>query len=164
MSTSADALLIYGYIWPDEYNLFGDDVHNDAWETRLAVATGSVDPWATRLKEIDQLPCGQRHTQGMAWHSEHRAELDAWYEAKVAAVVSYGISVDYHGSNAWRCPVVKITDGSKTAACGCPEQVIAADLTIGADWNIKLDRFITDLGIDVSKAAGPGWFLASYLG
>lgn len=165
MGTSTDALLIYGYVWDDEHDLFGDDGdEEEEWETRVAVAAGLVDPWAAFPKEIDQLPYDQRRAQGDAWRNEHRAELDAWHKAKKAVIASYGVEVDRHGSSEWSCPIVQITDAGQRARRGSPKPVTATELTVGTDWDTKLARFVADLGIDVSEAAGPGWFLASWWG
>jgi hypothetical protein len=167
MSTSTDALLIYGYIWDDEYDLFDDgdtdEIRGD-WEDRIAAAAGLVNPWDRFPEEIDRLPRDQRTAQANAWKAEHRAELDAWYEAQRRAVSSYGVTVDHHGSDEWSCPIVKITDAGKTASRGYPLLVTGEDLQVGGNWNDKLTRFVTDLGIDVSEAKGPGWFIVSYWG
>jgi hypothetical protein len=162
MGTSTNAMLVYGYIWDEEVDLFEDDEAD--WEEQLAVAAGAVNPWAQFPKEIDSLPYDQRKAQGDAWREAHRAELDAWYEAKRAAADSYGVTIDHHGSSEWSVPIVSIDKAGLTAFRGSPLPVTADNLTIGADWDDKLARFVADLGIDVSEAQGPGWFLASWWG
>jgi hypothetical protein len=162
MGTSTDALLVYGYVWDDEHDLF--DGEETDWEDRIAVASGLVNPWDTFPREIDRLPRDQRAAQGDAWRAEHRGELDAWHEAKRRAVSSYGVTIDHHGSDQWSCPIVKIEGAGHTVSRGYPTPVAAVDLTVGADWDAKLARFVADLNIDVSGAAGPGWFLASWWG
>lgn len=161
MSTSTDALLIYGYIFDDEQDLFGGE---DDWEDVVAAAAGAVNPWAAFPKEIDQLPYDQRRREGDAWTKAHRAELDAWYEVKKAAVAAYGVEIDRHGSDEWSVPIIKISGAGMTVARGYPKPVAASDLAVGDDWDERLARFVADLGIDVSEAAGPGWFLASWWG
>jgi hypothetical protein len=162
MGTSTDALLVYGYVWDDEHDLF--DGEETDWEDRIAVASGLVNPWDTFPREIDRLPRDQRAAQGDAWRAEHRGELDAWHEAKRRAVSSYGVTIDHHGSDQWSCPIVKIEGAGHTVSRGYLTPVAAVDLTVGADWDAKLARFVADLNIDVSGAAGPGWFLASWWG
>lgn len=69
-----------------------------------------------------------------------------------------------HGSDEWSVPLVKITGAGHRAARGHPHQLTAGDLTVDPEWAGKLQRFVTDLGVDTSEAKGPGWFLVSWWG
>lgn len=163
MGVSTDALLVYGYIWDDEHDLF-DDSESDEWEEIVAKLRGIPDPWDAYPAEIERLPYEQKRAAGEKWRTEHRAELDAWREARKAIAAEYGITIDRHGSDEWSVPIVKIADAGLTVARGYPKPLTAEALAVGPDWDEKLARFIADLGIDISEAKGPGWFLASWWG
>lgn len=152
MGVSTDALLVYGYVWDDETDLLGSEDDGDhAWEEIIAKRRGLTDPWASH-------PGGHRPD----WVEAHRAEIDAWNEAKKAIEIEYGVEIDQHGSDQWSVPIIKITGAGYRARRGYPQKLVTRDLIADPDWDAKLQRFITDLNIDTSEAKGPGWFL--YLG
>lgn len=170
MGTSTDAMLFYGYIWEDEFELFpADDPEgegdNDAeWEEIIAARRGILNPWCDFPSEIGRLPYPEQERAGKRWTDGHRAELDAWHEAKKGISLEYGVEIDHHGSDSWSVPIVKIAGAGYTAARGYPHKVAVADLAVGPEWDGKLRRFTGDLGIDTSEAQGPGWFIASRWG
>lgn len=164
MGISTDALLVYGYIWDDEHDLFGEDSAGE-WEDRIARQRGISNPWDTYPEqEFSQLPYDQKRAAGERWRNDNRDALDAWYAAKKAISEEYGVRVGRHDSDEWSVPILKIEGAGLTVARGYPKPVTAEALAVGADWDDKLRRFITDLDIDVSEAKGPGWFLASWWG
>jgi hypothetical protein len=161
MSVSTDALLVYGYIWDDEHDLFDGD---DEWDKRIAKQRGVVNPWDAYPAEFEKLPYAERKAKGEEWRAANRGALDAWYAARKAISEEYGVEIDRHGSNQWSVPILKIAGAGFTAARGYPKSVTADNLTVDPTWDDKLRRFATDLGIDTSEAEGPGWFLASWWG
>lgn len=163
MTVSTDAMLVYGYIWDDEHDLF-DDESDDKWEVRVAKQRGITNPWDAYPPEIERLPYDQKRAAGQQWRDANKAALDAWYAARKAISEEYGVRVAHHGSDEWSVPILKIEGAGMTAARGYPKPVASSDLTVDPGWDDKLRRFVTDLGIDVSEAKGPGWFLASWWG
>lgn len=163
MGVSTDAMLFYGYVWEDEAELFDGDDETE-WEEIIAVRRGTANPWDAYPQEIERLPYDEKRREGDRWTTEHRAELDAWYAARKAISAEYGVEIDRHGSGEWSVPVVKIAGAGHTASRGSPHQLTTADLAVDPEWDGKLHRFITDLGIDTSEAKGPGWFIASWWG
>ena len=172
MGVSTDAMLFYGYVWEDEAELIGsvseddDEAEDDEaeWAEIIAARRGILNPWCDFPQDIERLPYDQQRAAGERWTDEHRAELDAWSAATKAISEEYGVEIDHHGSGEWRVPVVKIAGVGHTASRGYPHQLTAADLAVDPEWDGKLRRFITDLGIDASEARGPGWFVASWWG
>lgn len=181
MGVSTDAKLVYGYVWDDEHDLFRSGADDDEdydededededggeeWEEIIAARRGILNPWAEHAEElaaIEQIrPYTESRRLGDEWTTAHRAELDAWSAAKKAIAEEYGVEIDHHGSGEWECPVVKISGAGHTAARGYPHQLTAADLAADPSWDAKLQRFVTDLGIDTSEAKGPGWFIMSW--
>lgn len=171
MGVSTDALLVYGYVWEDEADLLGseeDDSDEEAespeWPEIIARRRGIQSPWDAYPQEIERLPYEERRRKGDEWITAHRAELDAWHEARKAIETEYGVEIDQHGSQEWSVPIVKIAGAGHRAARGYPHRLTAEDLAVGPEWDGKLQRFITDLNIDTSEAQGPGWFLVSWWG
>lgn len=162
MGVSTDALLVYGYVWDDETDLFDDD--EAEWEEIAATRRGIANPWDAYPQEYEQLPYAEKRQKGDEWTAAHRAELDAWYDAKKAIAAEYGVEIDQHGSDQWSVPIVKIADAGCRAPRGYPHKLATRDLVVDPDWDAKLQRFITDLNIDTSEAQGPGWFLVSWWG
>lgn len=173
MGVSTDALLVYGYVWEDEHDLFASPVDEDddsdeeaespEWPEIIAKRRGIPDPWAG-YPDLEHLAYEEQRRQGSAWTAAHRAELDAWSAAKTAIEAEYGVEIDQHGSDEWSVPIVKIADAGHTAARGHPYQMTADDLAVDPEWDGKLQRFIGELSIDTSEAKGPGWFLVSWWG
>ena len=161
MGVSTDAMLAYGYVWEDEFDLLGGG--GEDWQEVIAARRGISDPWAAR-PDFSHLPYEEQKRQGSEWTEAHRAELDAWYAARKAIAGEYGVEVDQHGSDGWSVPVVKITGAGHTAARGYPRKLTADDLAVDPAWDARLQRFVADLGIDTSEAKGPGWFLMSWWG
>jgi hypothetical protein len=152
MGVSTDALLVYGYVWNDEAELpEGSD--DDEWEEVVARQRGVPNPWD-----------GHPGDHAPQWVEQHRGELDAWCAAKKAIGEEYGVEISQHGSDSWSCPVVKIAKAGHRAYRGDVHPVAAEDLAVDPAWDGMLERFVTDLGIDASEAAGPGWFLLSWRG
>ncbi len=172
MGVSTDALLVYGYVWEDEHDLFGDpdeesgeDSEIDGeWEEIVARRRGIPDPWDQYPAEIERLPYDEKRHKGDEWIAAHRAELDAWSDAKTAITSEYGAEIDSHGSGEWSCPIVKIKGAGHRAGRGDAHAIDPVTLAIDPSWDGKLQRFIADIGIDISEAAGPGWFLVSWWG
>lgn len=170
MGVSTDALLVYGYVWEDEADILGtEDEEGPAgdeleWSEILAGQRGIRNPWADYPAEIDALPYEEQRRQGDAWTTAHRTELDAWRDATKAIEAEYGIVIDRHGSDEWSVPVVRIADAGHRAYRGDVHAVGQDALTVDPEWDGRLQRFVTDLSIDVSEAQGPGWFLLSWWG
>jgi hypothetical protein len=168
MGVSTDAMLAYGYVWEDEFDLLGNDGDSgedeENWVEIIAARRGISDPWAAYPQEIERLPYDESRRKGREWTEAHQAELDAWDAAKKAITGEYGVEIDEHGSGEWSVPVVKITGAGHTAARGHPHKLTADDLAVDPAWDARLQRFVTDLGIDTSEAKGPGWFLMSWWG
>lgn len=154
MGVSTDAILFYGYVWEDEYELFDDPDGESDWAAIIAKKRGHKDPW------VDH-PGGR--AQG--WVDAHRAELDAWSAARKAIEEEYGVEISRHGSDQWAVPIIQIADVGFRAGRGYPKGITAGDLRTDPGWDAKLSKFINDLGIDIAEARpGPGWFIASWWG
>ena len=150
MGVSTDAMLVYGYVWDDECELYpGAD--EDEWEEVVLRKRGVPNPWDS-------------HESTPGWVQDHRAELDAWSAAKKFVAAEFGVDIDQHGSDQWAVPIVKISGAGRRAARGYPEEMTSGDLAVGEDWDEKLTAFCDEVGIDVSEAKGPGWFLLSWWG
>ena len=163
MGVSTDAMLVYGYVWEDEFDLLGEDAGDKEWTEIIAAQRGITSPWES-YPDLNSLAYEERARRGEEWREAHRAELDAWYAAKKAIAAEYGVEIDHHGSDQWSVPVVKIAGAGHIARRGYPHQLVPEDLAIGPEWDEKLHRFIADLGIDTSEARGPGWFHMSWWG
>ena len=165
MGVSTDALLVYGYVWEEEADLFDDESGEREWTEIVARLRGIPNPWDQYPEaELAALPYAEQRARGNEWTAAHRAELDAWRDAKKAIEAEYGIDVDYHGSDEWSVPIVKIAGAGKRAARGYPQELAGTDLAVDPEWDGRLRRFVTDLAIDTSEAKGPGWFLVSWWG
>ena len=154
MGASTDAILFYGYVWDDEGDLFPGE-----WEEIVALKRGHKNPW-------DDYPSGESHEMQEKWVRDHSADLDAWRAIEKAIGEELGVGVDDHGADAWRCPYLFISDSRIEAYRGSPKEIPMA--TLGGrgthTWDDKLQRFIDELDIDISKAKGPRWWLVSWWG
>lgn len=157
MSTSTDALLVYGYIWDDEIDLIDP---GKKWTDILLAKRGVVDPY-----ESYPGPNAPSHdTPERArtkWLAQNRAAIDAWLKSKSDLELEYGVAIAHHGSGEWRVPIVCITDWF-CANRGYPIKLTSESLTVQTGWNAQLQRFLTDLEIDTSAAQGPAWWLCSW--
>lgn len=166
MSTSTDALLVYGYVWGDECNILNPDGEEDdrEWVDIIAERRGVIDPWGTFPPEINDMPYAKQREAAKVWSDANRAEIGAYLETKKAIEVEYGVEIGHHGSDSWRVPIVKIANVGHRAYRGDVISIDPTALAVDPAWNEKLSRFIADLGIDTSEAQGPGWFLVSWWG
>lgn len=160
MGNDADAILFYGYAWDDERRLVG---HETEWQEVIAKSRGLQDPWASYPK-TDHLPYQQREEAGSRWRAEHRAELDAWRQAKRDIAEEYGCEIGRSGSSEFSVPHICIRASEVRGSWDGPTPVHPDTMVVGSDWNAKLERFAADLSIDLLEAQGPGWFLVAYYG
>jgi len=172
MGVSTDALLVYGYVWEDEHDLFGepddDDDENEErpeWDEVIARQRGIPNPWdAYPHEELGRLPYAEHRRRSDEWVAGHDVELEVWHAAKKAIEDEYDVEIARHGSDQWTVPIVKIASAGHRAHRGDAHMVDPTSLTVDPAWDGKLQQFITDLGIDTSEAKGPGWFLVSWWG
>lgn len=162
MGVSTDALLFYGYVWDDEHDLLGDlDGPRDSdWAEHMLIKRGQLSPWREGYYPHSEQ---DDHKRAM-WRAQHRAEFEAWAEAKKAVQAEFGVEVDHHGSDEWKCPLVAIAGTMTRVGRGYPDQILPEQLAVDPAWNDRLQRWVTELGIDLSEAQGPGWFMASWWG
>src|SRR6202453_1202093 len=168
MGVNTDAMLVYGYVWEDEHDLFSsaddddedwdeedEEDASDEWEEIIAAHRGILDRWAEHADELAEIEKVQPYTEGRRlsdrWRQDHRAELDAWSAAKKAIAHEYGVVSGRHGAGEWKGPVDNIADAGHIARRGYPHQLTAADLAVDPEWDAKLQRFVTDLSIDTSE-------------
>lgn len=170
MGVSTDGMLVYGYIWTDEYDLF-DGEDSAVWIERIAVERGATNPWKDDEIEAIEQEYNIRHlsyheykSQSDTWVANNRARIDAWYEARRVVEAEFPVTIDHHGSDEWRVPIVTIKAARKRAARGFPVALSTNDLAIGEEWDVELARFVEVTSIDTSEAEGPGWFLCSWWG
>lgn len=176
MGQSTDAILFYGYTWPDEHGPLFDDEGERDWEEVLAVRRGISNPWAfykdsgTEAAHNDLPYKDQRHAYE-AWKAEvgFDALLAEWDAAKEAVKSEFNVRVSSHCSCDFPIPYIYIKGTEIRASRGFAEEVDVIRLTEAPfdEWNDELDRFIAELDIDMSTPeygdppVGPGWFLVS---
>lgn len=165
MGQSTDAILFYGYCWDDEIELFpGDDEDDDPdeWQKIVLRKRGVANPWDAYPENMINAIADYhaRRKAGEEWVAENRAAIDAWYASQKAVESEYGIEVNTHCSGECSMPYVAITGSILTANRGYPKEVDPERLAAGADWDAKLDRFVSDLGIDKPHDK-PRWWLVS---
>src|SRR6266567_7988042 len=144
MGVSTATLLVYGYVWEDEADLFGEDPAQDEreWEEVVARKRGILNPWdAYPSGEFNAMSYEQRRAVGDAWMAEHRAELDAWYAAKKAIAAEFGVEIDQHGSDEWSVPIVKISGAGWRPWRGYPQDLTGKSLPRSDDRDAKLAIF-----------------------
>lgn len=162
MGVSTDGMLLYGYIWDDETELFDND-DDDEWVDVVAKSRDIPNPWDRYVEP--KLPYMEQRAHADAWVAEHRKELDAMYAAKRAIEDEFGVTISYHGSDGWSVPYVHIKDAEVAAYRGSPQSVTGMSLERNPEWDAKLDRFMEELGIEKPDGQDePGWYLASWWG
>ncbi len=159
MGVSTDAILFYGYCWSEEgVELTPKDKE---WEEAVLRSRGVVNPWDAYPPENERLPYPQNRTAADAWSAEHRAELDAWYDAKEAVRTEFGCEIGRHCSGEYSMPFVCVSASEHRARRGYPIQVDA--LTVGDGWDEQLAKFMAAVGISKPDGQdGPRWWLVSY--
>jgi hypothetical protein len=153
MGVSTDAVFFYGYCWSEEEEL----IEEDEWPEVVAKNRGLRDPWldcpqVASREEVDQ------------WVKQHRAEIDAWNDAKNAIGEEFGCDIGGHCSEQTTMPYVFIQGSEKLASRGYPERFDPDEMHADDAWNDRLNRFLKELGIRPPKKQKPGWWLVSYWG
>ena len=163
MGMYATAILAYGYVW--SYSNNNDIVSGNStleWQEVLAKKFSHTNPWDNFPKEFDRLPYLERDAASKQWIENHRAEINEWTKVKDDLENWYKVEVSYHCSSDDPMTYLAIKDIEFRAYQGDP--VLVPDLEINPEWDAWLQRFMTDLDIDLSESKGPGWFLASHYG
>lgn len=172
MGQSTDAYLFYGYCWNDEIDLLHNDPEDESsWYEVIANREGHRNPYdlyrMSGQEDLDnQLPYAERSAAFQMWKEE--VGFDALYTEWTAVTDEIkaryeGIDISSHCSCDYPMPYVYIVESERRAWRGEAKQLDLGALAVGpsSTWNLDLDRFVNDLGIDISGAQGPGWFLAS---
>lgn len=169
MGVSTDALLVYGFVWSDEYNLLdpegeGDDDEEREWQEVVALLRGHSNPWDHYPDRNSAATYEERDRIGKQWCVDHNDELDAWRKVRNDIEAEFGVVIECHGSDQWSVPIVCIKSASLCASRGFPLELVPGQLETHRSWDEMLANFIDTLSIDTSDATGPGWFLASWWG
>src|SRR4051812_17268927 len=112
MGVSTDAILFYGYCWDEEGELLGrgDGDDRPEWAEVVLRKRGVANPWdAYPNAEIGAIRgYQQQRAAGEAWVAAHRAELDAWDEARKAVEAEFGCEIGAHCSDGCPMPYVAV--------------------------------------------------------
>lgn len=172
MGQSTDAILAYGYVWDEEHDLFDQDEDSeDEWFETVAKKRGIANPWDMYRSSSQEaahraLPYGERDDAYKSWKTEvgFDALLNIWDEEKDKIKTEYGgVMVGSHCSCDYPMPFIAIEDSHLQAWRGSPVEVSRSHIE-GPQleiWDNLLDAYVEYLGIDISEAKGPGWFLVS---
>lgn len=174
MGQSTDAILFYGYCWDDEgATLIGQDEDDESeWEEVIAVREGHTNPWdlyrsSGAEAEHMKLPYGpQRDAAFDEWKKSFDFDslTEKWYAAKAEIKDRYKVAISSHCSCEYPMPYIYVTGTKTRASRGYPKQIDPAKMDTQDypwQWDDALSTFTDDLGIDLSGAKGPGWFLVS---
>ena len=174
MGQSTDAYLFFGYCWNDEIDLLHNDPDDESeWYEIIAKREGNRNPWdlyrmSGAEAEHSRLPYAEQSAAYQAWKEEVGFEqLYAEWKAVTEEVKSRynGIDISSHCSCEYPMPYIYIVETEHRAWRG---QGVQLDMEQWekwqhprsfVTWNEDLARFTADLGIDLSNAEGPGWFL-----
>ena len=168
MGVSTNGILFYGYCWQDEdVKLFRDEEGRD-WPGYLAIKRGHKDPWDALPKRLHDRSASeyvhdydQRWRLIDTWKAEHRAELDAWHSLQNAIEQEFGVELGRHCSGEYPMPFLAAK--KYTARRGHPVPVDVADLAVDPEWTGKLDRWLSEMGVEKPHPE-PRWWLVSYWG
>jgi hypothetical protein len=129
------------------------------WDELILKKRGVSDPWGSFPQNLAEIADHkQRHATSDAWIEEHRAELDAWHDAKKQIQNEFGCDVGYHCSG--DCPMPYVFAHKVRACRGYPEQIVS--LAVDPAWDELLDRFLAELGVEKPDGqVGPKWWLVS---
>jgi hypothetical protein len=160
MSFSSDAILFYGYCWSEECDLIERGEYSE-WEEAIAVKRGLVNPWDSCPDFHEIRDYAKRRDAENAWLAKHESELDAWRAATKAIAEEFGCCIRHHCAGEYPMPYIAIRASRICASRSNPEEV--KSLEVQPDWDAKLERFITELGIEKLHES-PRWWLVSYYG
>lgn len=191
MGQSTDAHLFYGYCWSEEgTELFRGDcilypgdnpddctehdheeVDDGEWTEVVLARRGIFSPWTKIPADLNSYDSSstryssykEQQELSNAWTVEHRAEIDSYYQAKKDVEEEYGVAISSHCSCDYPMPYIHVKGTEQQAWRGSPQTIDVmsiAKLDVSA-MNRELSRFVADLGIDLSEAEGPAWFLVS---
>lgn len=169
MGQSTDAYLFYGYCWNDEVRLLdGDDKE---WDQDVAHREGHSSPWDLYRDsgveaEHELLPYEQKQVAYEAWKRsiDFESLYQQWVSAREEIKARYrGVDISSHCSCDYPMPYIYIEDSKSRAWRGEAQKIdpVAIASAPTGEWDESLHKFVTDLGIDMSDAEGPGWFLVS---
>ena len=180
MGQSTDAILFYGYCWNDEgVQLLGisdgeDEESEYEWNEILAVREGHKNPWdfyreSGAEAEYERLPYSEREAAYKAWKERVGFDdmLEQWRSVCKSIKSRYNVDISTHCSCEYPMPYIYIEESKHRAWRGEGKQLDMAQWErwqqpgVYATWEQNLNRFVADLGIDLSEAEGPGWFLVS---
>lgn len=171
MGQSTDAILAYGYVWGDEASLFNED-EGDEWVEALAVRRGIPNPWTLyrdsgAQADHNALPYVQQEPAYESWKVSvgFDALLEDWDSARKAIKAEHpDISVGFHCSCDFPMPYICIASTKQQAGRGYPVTFDPRTMALEQDninWLGYLAMFTDALGIDLTEAQGPDWFLVS---
>ena len=172
MGTSTNAILFYGYCWQEEGVRLLPEVEEGQdqpeWMEIVLVKRGFINPWSAFPEfEVNKFAADggykEKRAKEEAWTAEHRVEIDTWYADKRAVEAEFDVDLHYHCSGECPMPYVSVRATGKSACRGYPQEVTAADLAVGADWDAKLNRWMAEMGIKKPHES-PKWWLVSYWG
>lgn len=166
MGVSTNAVLFYGYCWDEERVRLVPEEYGGDWTHFLATRRGHKCPWDELPKRLcerdapDYVHDYIKRNEGIeAWKQENRAALDEWYAVRQAIEKEFGVELDSHCSGDY--PIPYLAAKQYTARRGYPVPVDATDLAAAPDWDARLDRWLSEMGVEKPNPA-PRWWLVSY--
>lgn len=151
MGQSTNAILFWGYTWPEEETSrpweIGKDTDHDADE-----ADDDSD-WEGRYAALNGLPAPDNNDySGQDW-------TDYW-EEKRRLLAKSNCVVDTHCSGDCPMPYVAITASHAVAHRGYPNELSNNHMTVMPEWREQIDSFCQLMGIPIPQTE-PRWFLVS---
>jgi hypothetical protein len=159
MGQSTDAMVFYGYCWPDEDTEFDTDL--DEVVKAILASRGHADPWDAHYvgpKPFDAY-------KAWAATQEGAAEVESYRALKAAVEQELGVDWGSHCSGECSMPYLFIRDTEITANRGYPKPLDPGSFTVDPSWKGKLDAFLESQGIEPPEGENqPGWWTASWWG
>ena len=168
MGMSSDGLLFYGYIYEDEGSVFGynedEEDSDDEWDKIIAGRRGITNPWDNfPTEEADKIRDYKERQKFIdAWCDS--VDLKSWHAALKSIKEEFGCDIGWMGHLEYSYPCIFVNESQKKAYDYSVQNVteLLTSPSPLAEWNAKLEHFITELGLEPSE--GPGWYLTSTYG
>lgn len=155
MGVNTSAILFYGYTWNEEIKLFEGE-----WEEIICRKRGIVNP-DDFYKEPENSTFKEKQEYADKWAEKHGKEIDNWHQAIENVREEFPCEIGHHCSSDYSMPYICIKESEIIARRGYPKKI--TDLATNPNWKEKLEKFVKEIGIDVTDKEA-AWWMVSYWG